>query len=96
MDTQLSEILDFLNDRKMRAHYGAVAGVLDVSPRSIGTMLGEQTQRASWVVSKENNMPTDYKAENQHPDLERTSLIIQTPSALNRGMQSWREDNAST
>jgi hypothetical protein len=90
MDARLSEILDFLNDRKMRAHYGAVAGVLDVTPRSVGTMLGEHSPRASWVVAKESNMPTDYEAEDQHPELQRTSLIIQTPGALSRGMQSWR------
>ena len=90
MDTRLSEILDFLNERKMRAHYGAVAGVLEVSPRAVGTMLGEHSQRASWVVAKDDDMPTDYEIENQHPELQRTSLIIQTPAALNRGMQSWR------
>jgi len=91
MDARLSEILDFLNERKMRAYYGALAGVLQVSPRSVGTMLGEHSQRASWVVAKESNMPTDYEAENRHPDLQRTSLIIQTPSALSRGMEKWRE-----
>jgi hypothetical protein len=91
MDERLSEILDFLNERKMRAHYGAVAGVLGVSPRSVGTMLGEQSPRASWVVAKESDMPTDYEEENQHPELQRTSLIIQTPSALERGMKKWRE-----
>jgi hypothetical protein len=90
MDTRLSEILDFLNERKMRAHYGAVAGVMDVSARSVGTMLGEHSPRASWVVAKEDDMPTGYEAENRHPELERTSLIIQTPGALNRGMQNWR------
>ena len=91
MDPRLSEILDFLNERKMRAHYGAVAGVLDVTPRSLGTMLGEQSQRASWIVAKDDNMPTDYEAENHHPELQRTSLVIQSPDALNRGMQAWRK-----
>lgn len=90
MDKRLSEILDFLNERKMRAHYGAVAGVLDVTPRAVGIMLGEPSPRASWVVAKDDDMPTDYEAEKQHPELQRTSLIIQSSGALNRGMQAWR------
>ena len=88
---QLLEILDFLNDRKIRATYGAVAGYLGVKPRSMGSLLGERSPRASWVVSVKDGMPTDYPPEHMHPDLQRISLIIETADALDRGMRKWRE-----
>jgi alkylated DNA nucleotide flippase Atl1 len=89
MNEQLSEILDFLNAKKMRATYGAVAGYLGVQPRSIGAMLGEHSQRASWVVNSIEELPTDYEKENIHPDLLRTSLVIKTAGALDRGLTAW-------
>ena len=87
---QLNEILDFLNHRKMRATYGAVANYLGVLPRSMGHLLGEPSQRASWVVSATEELPTNYPAELIHPDLHRISLVIATAEALDRGLQQWR------
>ena len=91
MNGKLSEVLDFLNDKRMRATYGAVAGYIGVQPRSIGSMLGEHSQRASWVVNSTEKLPTDYRPEDMHPELERISLVITTAGALDRGLSRWRE-----
>jgi hypothetical protein len=87
---ELNEILDFLNDRKMRATYGAVANYLGVGPRAMGKLLGEPSQRASWVVNATEELPTGYPPELIHPDLHRISLLIDTAGKLDRGLQRWR------
>jgi len=88
---QLTEILDFLNDTKMRATYGAVAGYLGVKPRGMGQLLGEHSLRNSWVVNEKKDVPTDYPPELIHPELHRLSLRIDTADKLNRGLQRWRQ-----
>jgi hypothetical protein len=92
MDTQekLSEVLEYLNEKQMRATYGAVAGRLGVLPRSMGQMLGDPSQYASWVVSQDKKMPTDYPEDKIHPDLTRTSLVITSADALDRGIRAWK------
>ena len=66
---QLNEILDFLNDRKMRATYGAVANYLGVHPVAMRKLFGDPSIRASWVVNGTEELPTNYPAELIHPDL---------------------------
>src|SRR5262249_27637835 len=65
----LEEILRFLNDTKVRATYGAVAEVLGVVPRSMSARLGPHRPEASWIVSGENGLPTDYSEDEWHPEL---------------------------
>jgi hypothetical protein len=76
--TTLSEVLRFLNHEKIRATYGAVAEVLNVIPRSIGTRLGHRRPEASWVVSAKDGLPTDYHRSEMHPQLFRTPEVIDT------------------
>ncbi len=88
---KLDEVLDYLNDKQMRATYGAVAKHLGVLPRSMGQILGDPSPRASWVVTTGGeNMPTDYPAEEIHPNIKRTSLIIKSTDALERGLSVWK------
>jgi len=74
----LDDILDQLNKRKQRATYGAVAGILGVSPQ--GVMGGRQpSHRDSWVVAAKTDSkrmsrrgwPTGYKDEEIHPECLR-------------------------
>ena len=89
---KLEEVLDFLNDKQMRATYSAVAKHLGILPRFMGHLLGDPSPRASWVVtSGGENMPTDYPPGEIHPNIKRTSLIIKSVDALERGLSAWRE-----
>ena len=92
MNTQVEEVLGFLNEKEMRATYGAVAEYLGVQPSSVVQLLGEMSPRASWVVStKEPYLQTDYPTDKMHPELERTTLKIATAAALERGLMMWRK-----
>lgn len=89
----LEQILDFLNEREMRATYCAVGEVIGLTPRRVANLLTERTVRNSWVVNAKSLLPTDYEAEQMHPRLERTSLVIQSGSALERGLKVWAAED---
>jgi hypothetical protein len=69
----LDDIVTRLNERKQRATYGAVAGILGVLPR--GVMGGRQkNHKYSWVVAATGSWrgwPTGYTNEQIHPDCLR-------------------------
>jgi hypothetical protein len=66
----LDEIVNKLNERKQRATYGAVAGVVGGLAR--GLMNGRpKCHKYSWVVSKSGpnrGSPTGYARHDIHPD----------------------------
>jgi len=77
----LDSILEQFNRFQQRATYGAVAGVVNSSPRSL--MLGRaRDTRSSWIVSRKDGFPTGYTAEQTHPDIAARSEIIENPEAL--------------
>lgn len=78
----LEEILEFLNREQVRATYGAVAEVLGVIPRSMGTRLGLRRPEASWIVSGFSGVPTDYSQDECHPALLSQAEIISSGRAL--------------
>jgi len=86
MTTALTEhtvdsILDQLDTFHQRATYGAVAGVVDSSPRSL--MIGrERDQRSSWIVSRQSGSPTGYTPEQTHPELTERDHVLTTPEEL--------------
>ena len=81
-NTSLEEILTFLNDEQVRATYGAVAEVLGVIPRLMGTLLGPRRPEASWIVNAANGLPTDYDQTEWHPALLNRGEIITSGRAL--------------
>lgn len=86
---RLQVIVDFLNERELRATYGAVAKYIGVQPRSIGVMIGDHSARNSWVVSASSeHLPTGYDPVDYHPQLTRRSesLTITTAGTLARVM----------
>lgn len=89
-DTSLEEILRFLNDTRVRATYGAVAGVLGVPPRAMGTLLGDRRSDASWVVNADTGLPTGYSEADWHPDLLSEPTIIRTVNELTLRLTLWR------
>jgi hypothetical protein len=69
----LDDIVTQLDERKQRATYGAVAGILGVVAR--GLMAGRQrNHKYSWVVAATGSgrgSPTGYADEQIHPDCLR-------------------------
>jgi len=78
----LEDVLTLLNAEQIRATYGAVGEVIGVTPRALGTYLGPHRPEASWVVSAENGLPTDYDQTEWHPALLSRGEIISTGRAL--------------
>jgi len=77
----LDSILDQLNEFHQRATYGAVAGVVNSSPRSL--MSGrDRDQRSSWIVSRENGQPSGYSEEQKNPALLERERILGSPEEL--------------
>lgn len=83
----LDSILEQLDAFHQRATYGAVAALVDTSPRSL--MSGrEREPRSSWIVSRQTGQPTGYAEEQIHPALEERGTVLATPDAL----RQWLED----
>ena len=78
----LDEVLAFLNDEQIRATYGAVAEVVGVVPRALGTHLGPRRPDASWIVNADNGLPTDYDQTEWHPALLSRGEIIKSGREL--------------
>lgn len=83
----LDSILDQLNQFHQRATYGAVAGVVNSSPRSLMTGR-ERDQRSSWIVSRESGQPSGYSEEQKHEALGERAKILGSPDEL----RSWLRD----
>lgn len=83
----LDQILDALDANHQRATYGAVAGLLGKSPRTL--MQGrERDARHSWVVSRQTGTPTGYDPAILHPDLRERDEILETSDALSAWLES--------
>jgi hypothetical protein len=69
----LAGVVAKLNERKQRATYGAVAGIVGVLPR--GLMAGRpRNHKYSWVVAatgRRRGWPTGYTDNQIHPDCLR-------------------------
>jgi hypothetical protein len=83
----IDSILDLLDQFRQRATYGAVAGVVNSSPRSL--MSGRaRDQRSSWIVSRETKQPSGYSNEQIHPDLTSRSEVIGNPDDLRKWLEN--------
>ncbi len=83
----VDSILDQLDQFHQRATYGAVAAVVNSSPRSL--MLGrERNQRSSWIVNRGTGQPTGYSDEQTHPSLTERASILSSPETL----RAWLAD----
>ena len=80
--TTLDEVLTFLNDEQIRATYAAVAEVVGVAPRALGGQLGPRRPDASWIVSAEHELPTDYDQTEWHPALLSRGEVIKSGREL--------------
>ncbi len=77
----IDSIIDQLDRFRQRATYGAVAAVLNRAPRNL--MSGRaRSQRESWIVSRNDGMPTGYQPEQVHPEIKSRDQILKTAEEL--------------
>ncbi len=84
MDPRLEFFVAFLDRNKIRATYQALAEAAEVSPRSVGSLLGDRCHLASWVVNGTTGRPTGYSSLEEHPHLLANADIIRTGDDLIR------------
>ena len=79
----IDSILECLEQYHQRATYGAVAALVNSSPRSL--MSGrDRNARSSWIVSRRDGQPTGYSPEQLDPSLHERERILSTPEDLRR------------
>jgi len=85
----LDAVLDHLHKRGQRATYSAVGGVVGRPARSV--MQGQpKTARNSWVVAKENGLPTGYTTADIDPRLSTSGKPLATPEELRQWLRAAR------
>ena len=83
----IDTIAEQLDRFRQRATYGAVAAVLNRSPRNL--MSGRtRTQRDSWIVSNRDGMPTGYGPEQVHPEIKSRDQILRSGDELGSWLDS--------
>ena len=83
----IDSIIDQLDRFRQRATYGAVAAVLNRAPRNL--MSGRaRSQRESWIVSRNDGMPTGYQPDQVHPDIKSREQILKSAGELATWLES--------
>ena len=82
------EIIERLAKHRQRATYGALAGLID--RHAIGVMNGlSKDKRNSWIVAKNNGLPTGYNTEEIDSRLASSSNVIDSSDEL----AAWLKNN---
>ncbi len=90
MMDQVDEILEFLNEKRIRCTYGAVGYVIGRDAQWVGNHLGTRRPEASWVVNAKTRKPTGYSEGQYHRDLFRTEKIIYSGIELTNALDEWK------
>lgn len=77
----LDLVLSALNQHQQRATYGAVAGLLEQTPRLLMHARPREPGN-SWIVSKTTGRPTGYADTDVHPALTANESVLQTRDEL--------------
>jgi hypothetical protein len=86
----LDEIVEVLDQRGQRATDGAVAKLLDQSPRSL--LKGrDRGRRYSWIVNRETGLPTGYAEDQMDPRLRDSGPVLGNDVEL----RTWLETHAT-
>lgn len=80
-------ILEQLDRFHQRATYGALAGVLGKTPRSVMQGL-LRNWRHSWIVNQDTGEPSDYHKLRKHPALKERDAILDSP----RDLTAWLDN----
>ena len=92
----VKETLEFLNEKKIRCTYEALADCLDgVEAWNVASkLLGEKRPEVSWVVNKGKSLPTGFSGNQMHADLQKNAHVIRDAKGLEahvREFQSSKE-----
>lgn len=83
----IDSIAEQLDRFRQRATYGAVAAVLNRSPRNL--MSGRtRSPRDSWIVSNKDGLPTGYEPDDVHPGIKSREAILRSGEALAGWLES--------
>ena len=87
----VNEILEFLNEKRIRCTYGAVGVVIGVPAIAVNEkLLGSKRPEASWIVNSDTRRPTCYTENQYHPDLLKSNEIIDSGLELRNALDEWR------
>jgi hypothetical protein len=83
-DYTVDSIVEQLDRYHQRATYGAVAALVNKSPRNL---MGNRSRgpKDSWVVSHATGMPTGYEPDQLHEEIKSREKVISTREEL----ESW-------
>lgn len=87
----LEDVVDFLDQRQLRATYGAVADVAGRTATFLMTGI-PRAPRYSWIVNQKTLKPTGYTDEECHPALLRSSFVLKTGKELREWMARPRRE----
>ena len=83
----IDTIAEQLDRFRQRATYGAVAAMLNRSPRNL--MSGRtRSQRDSWIVSSKDGMPTGYEPDQVHPEIKSRDQVLRSGEELGSWLES--------
>jgi hypothetical protein len=83
----IDSIAEQLDRFRQRATYGAVAAVLNRSPRNL--MSGRtRSERDSWIVSNKDGLPTGYEPDQVHPEIKSREQVLRSAEELGSWLQS--------
>lgn len=74
-------IIHLLAKHHQRATYSALAGLLGMVPRSVMSGLPKDSKN-SWIVAKENGLPSGYSTEAIDSRLSNSGKVIETVEEL--------------
>jgi hypothetical protein len=77
----LEDVVSFLDQRQIRATYGAVAKVVG-RPATFLLNGIPRAPRYSWIVNQKTLLPTGYTDEQCHPALTKKSFVLRTEADL--------------
>ncbi|WOJ92912.1 hypothetical protein R0135_14110 [Congregibacter variabilis] len=84
---EVGSILRFLNQKKTRCTYGAIADALGVNVMKVAGLLGRRRPEASWVVNKTTLRPTGYEPDEEHSSLYDSDTVITSGAELMAAME---------
>lgn len=77
----IDSIVEQLDRFHQRATYGAVAAVVNRSPRNLMDKRS-RCVRDSWVVSHKEGLPTGYEPDQMHADIKSRETVLATREVL--------------
>lgn len=77
----IDSIVEQLDRFHQRATYGAVAALVNRSPRNLMDKRS-RCPRDSWVVSHKEGLPTGYEPDQTHPDITTRETVLATREVL--------------